>query len=1191
MSGLAIQMMGRMAVTDIQFTDVPDNLHADFLNAISVQAKAALPDASAAISANAGSGKTKVLIDRVARLLLQREDGRPGAAPDSILCITYTKAAASEMLSRLFKTLGAWSVMEDDELRGRLAELEGRPAQSYSDDNLRIARALFAQALETPGGLRIETIHAFCSRVLRRFPLEAGVLPGFREIEEDEADDLWAGAANAAILKAAEETPDLLDILAIEGGHEGAFAGLKKLRYASERILSFAEDHNNDLDEIEAATRLALNAPELSPEELIANAMGDALPRAELVAAVQVISESDKATDKRTFERVVAALEASNPLEAWEHYRTAFFTAKGPYKSLLTKALLGDPLVTALFATGDEPGREVTRVLELDEVLAVANTYQRTRALLRVGLPALRDFKRAKTRRAALDFEDLIVKTKDLLTTPGMSEWVLFKLDGGLSHVLLDEAQDTSPMQWELIKALTEEFRAGDGRERAQDPRTLFIVGDEKQSIYSFQGADPSLMRINANEFAQQGELIQETMGMSFRSSPEVLNFVDEVWNGSPEIVLPGSDVPPHGADTVVHTARRAGQPGSVELWPVDAKLEEDEADAWDRPVNALRYSSPKARLANKIALNVKEMIARGDSVWREQADRSWARSAMRAEDVLILVRSRTGGFFDAMIGALKAQNVPVAGADRLTLNEHIGVQDCLNLMRFVLLQDSDLVLAEILRGPFCGLVDDDAYLYPLAGERGRGVSLWQRVQESDIAEVQPVAAFLNELLEHRHLPAYEFLSRVLDCPCVVGRTGWAAINERLGHPAKDPIEALLARALSHDADKPASLQLFVSAMDVDDVAIKRDLAAPEGEVRIMTVHGAKGLQAPVVILPDTTAPPKGTSDTLFTVDDVPVWTPRKADDVPQTAAVRELNNGRAEEEHRRLLYVALTRAQDRVIIAGSWHGRSGVGGRSWYELCRGAMERLEPASFDESDDGEPKIVVHGTLPPVLSEDAEQNVVPTVLPDWVSRPPPVLDKGRYFAAPSRMLGHNAPILAPFGPRREARLKRGRLIHALLEYLPELPETARERAGDAWLLRQGITEAPDRVEMLEAAMRVLTAPEIAHVFGPGSRAEAAIIGTSPHLPPSAVVNGRVDRLMVTETQVLIIDFKSDQPAAERVEDVADAYMAQMAAYWAVLSEAWPNKEVTAALCWTDSAKLMVLPQDNLLEVLNSAVSGV
>ncbi len=1187
-----------MAVTDMQFTDIPDNAHVDFLKAIGVQAKAALPDTSAAISANAGSGKTKVLIDRVARLLLQREDGRPGAAPDSILCITYTKAAASEMLSRLFKTLGAWSVMEDADLRSRLAALEGRQEGSYTDDNLRIARALFAQALETPGGLRIETIHAFCSRVLRRFPLEAGVLPGFREIEEDEADALWNEAANDAILKAAEETPELLDILAIEGGHEGAFAGLKKLRYASDRILAFVQSHNDDLEEIEAAIRFALNAPDSSPEALIAEAMGEALPRAELVTALQVLSSSKASSDKKTRELVDAALLEVDPLKAWEQYSAAFFTDNRKLKAMVTKSSLNDSNVAAMFDTGvrrapapdEQPCLEVARVLEVETSLALASTYQRTRALLRVGVPALRAFKRAKARRAALDFEDLIVRTRDLLTTPGMSEWVLYKLDGGLSHVLLDEAQDTSPMQWELIKSLTEEFRAGQGRERAQDPRTLFIVGDEKQSIYSFQGADPSLMRINANEFAQQGELIQETMGMSFRSSPEVLNFVDEVWNGSPDIDLQGADVPPHVADTVVHTARRAGQSGAVELWPIEAKKEEDPADAWDRPVNALRYSSPKALLAKKIALEVKEMIARGDSVWREQDDRSWARSPMRPEDVLILVRSRTGGFFDAMIGALKAQNVPVAGADRLTLNKHIGVQDCLNLMRFVLLPDSDLVLAEILRGPFCGLIDDDTYLYPLAAERGRGVSLWQRVQESDISDVKPVAAFLSELLNHRHLPAYEFLSRVLDCPCVAGRTGWTAINERLGHPAKDPIEALLARALSHDADRPASLQIFVAAMDVDDVAIKRDLAAPEGEVRIMTVHGAKGLQAPVVILPDTTAPPKGASDTLFTVDDVPVWTPRKADDVPHTAALRDLSNGKAEEEHRRLLYVALTRAQDRLIIAGSWHGRSGVGGRSWYELCRNAMARLHPESFEEDDD-DPKIVVHGTLPPAMPKPPQMGHDEAQMPDWISRHPSTTQQGQYFAAPSRMLGHNAPILAPFGPRREERLKRGRLIHALLEYLPELPQTARKRAGEDWLLRQGIEDAADREDMLGAAMRVLTAPEIAHVFGPGSRAEAAIIGRSPHLPPSAIVNGRVDRLKVTDDQVLIIDFKSDQPAAEHIDDVADAYMAQMAAYWAVLSEAWPNKEIIAALCWTDSAKLMVLPQDKLLEVLNSAKSGV
>lgn len=1175
--------------------DTPDNEHADFLVAIGVQAKAALPDASAVISANAGSGKTKVLIDRVARLLLQREDGRPGAQPDSILCITYTKAAASEMLSRLFRTLGAWSVMEDDELRLRLSKLEGRPPESYLDENLKIARALFAQALETPGGLRIETIHAFCSRVLRRFPLEAGVLPGFSEIEEDESNALWAEAADAAILRAAINQSDLLDLLAVEGGHEGAFAGLGKLRYASERVLAFAARYNNSDEEMSEALRFSLNASDLTPEEMIIDAMTTALPRAALKAAAEVLSQSKTKMDLRLADHINEMLVIQDPLKAWECYRGAFFGKSAPYKSLLSKKMQSDASLVSLFSTDDISGTEVARVMALETDMGVARAYQRTRALLIVGIPALKAFRDAKARRAALDFQDLIVKTRDLLTTPGMSEWVLYKLDGGLSHVLLDEAQDTSPMQWELIKALTEEFGAGEGSERAQDPRTLFIVGDEKQSIYSFQGADPSLMRINANEFAiQQPDLIQETMGMSFRSSPEILKFVDEVWNGSPDIEMPFDGVPPHAADNVLHTARRAGQPGTVELWPIAAKQEDDPEDAWERPVNAMRYSSPKAKLANQIAGEVKAMIARGDSVWREQTNGDWARSAMRAEDVLILVRSRTGGFFDAVIGALKSKDVPVAGADRLKLNDHIGVQDCLNLMRFVLLPESDLVLAEILRGPFCGLVDDDAYLYPLGAGRKKGISLWQRVRESDDNAVKAVATFLNEMIDHRHLPAFEFLSRVLDCPCVSGRTGWVAINERLGHPAKDPIEALLSRALSHDADRPASLQVFVAAMDVDDVDIKRDLASPEGEVRVMTVHGAKGLQAPVVILPDTTATPKGTSDTLFTIDGVPVWTPRKVDDVPETLAARELANGKAEEEHRRLLYVALTRAQDRLIIAGSWHGRSGVGGRSWYELCRSAMERLVPefdADADAVSDGDAESVVYGALPPLADDAAKPDSDAATLPDWVFSPPPVIETGRYFVAPSRLLGHKAPILAPFGPRREARLKRGRLIHALLEYLPELPLEARETAGDQWLSRQGIEDDGARAEMLGAAMGVLLAPEIAHVFGPGSRAEAAIIGTSDRLPPSTIVNGRVDRLVVTDDEVLIIDFKTDQPAATSVDQVAKAYMVQMAAYAAVLQEAWPEKTVTAALCWTDSAKLMVLPSDDLLEVLNSAKSGV
>ena len=1169
----------------------------DYTDAVKAQSEAADPAHSAWVVANAGSGKTKVLIDRVARLLLRRADGRVGAKPDSILCITYTKAAANEMLSRLFGTLGNWSMMEDQDLRAKLAELEGRDPASYERDDLKAARALFARALETPGGLRIETIHAFCARVLRRFPLEAGVYPGFTDIEEREAAELWDEARREAILAAAEKHARDLDILARASGHDGAMAALNALRNNSAAARQFATSHKGDMGAMEDALREAMNAPLEGPEALIGRAMGEEFPEADIRAALTTLRTYNQRDDKRTANAIEAALAASDAGDKWTAYRRAFFGAKmKPYTALYNAGSKKDASVVALFGTGDSEGTEVARMLEFVAKFKAAETLERTLALLRIGLPALEAYGQAKQMRAALDFDDLIEKTRALLSTREASEWVLYKLDGGLSHVLVDEAQDTSPAQWQLINALVHEFFAGKGSERQQDPRTQFVVGDEKQSIFSFQGADPDMFHSERQAFQKRepSNMLPE-MQMSFRSSPEVLGFVDTVWN------LEGEDGAPHAADVPVghtkthHTARRAGQPGRVELWPiVEHERADTDPDGWARPLNALVETSPKARLAAKIAAMIQQMIKAGETVWEEISDdpeRRWQRRASQPEDFLILVRNRKDGLFEALIAALKRHDLPVAGADRLVLADHIGVQDCLNLMRFALLPGDDLTLAEILRGPFCGLVDDDTQLFIIAHDRGRGVSLWDSLQGNDAPQFDQAKAFLENVLGRAGWPPYEFLSAVLDQEQPLGKTGWQLLNARLGSPARDPIEALLARAIGHDAAMPASLQAFIAVMESDKSDIKRDLAAPDGEIRVMTVHGAKGLQSPVVILPDTTSAPKARSGPVFEIEDCMVWSPRKDDDTGAAAAQREIDEAKALREHKRLLYVALTRAQDRLVICGAWNGRQtgkGYVARSWYDLCATAMEAYDPIAEDE----EMRPRTHGDPAPCLPAHEVGAAEMATLPEWALRRPPVFaGMQTRQIAPSALLRANIQVPAPFGAARAQRMRRGQLIHALLQYLPDIAASERRAAGANWLARQTGLEPKARAEMLDAAMGVLETPAFAGVFAQGGRAEAPVIGGAPELPADTVINGRVDRLVVTDTDILIVDFKTDQPAPARAEDVAETYLAQMGAYYAVLKQAYPAHDISAALVWTDGPDLMQLPPERMLAALKSSREGL
>lgn len=1157
--------------------------------ASAAQASAANPNASAYATANAGSGKTKVLIDRVARLLLRRPDGRPGAAPDSILCITYTRAAASEMLTRLFRTLGNWAVMEDEPLREQLSRLEEQDPGSYSQDQLKAARALFARALETPGGLRIETIHAFCARILRRFPLEAGVVPGFTELEEEDAKQIWQHAKHSAIASAADNNPDALALIAREAGRDGASSALDALKVSGSTLRVFVSQCDYDAGKIDAALKAAIQPPGFSPEELINAAVTTQLPRVEIQRAIHALA-GGKVTDVKLADLLVSVLSAPDARSAFDLYASVFLTAAGAIraKGMFTKGIAeAAPLVPDLFAIGEPEGSETRRILALLDDLKRAEAYARTAALLKVGLPALQSYEEGKTRRGALDFDDLIERTRDLLASEGLSSWVLYKLDVGLSHVLLDEAQDTSPAQWELIRALTQEFTAGEGRERLQDPRTVFMVGDEKQSIYSFQGADPARFLAETQALTQRdSKVVQADMRMSFRSSPEILNYVDTVWNTAPVIDVPSGDARPMTADTIIHTAKRWTEPGLVELWPIESKDADPETDAWARPVDALRVTSPKVKLASAVARSTKQMLSDAAPVWTEGGGQRPARPG----DILILVRERRGGLFEAIISALKSAGVPVAGADRLRLTDYIGVQDCLNLMRFAVLPSRDLTLAEVLRGPFCGLVDDDKYLFELASGRQQGETLWSRVQASTDPDVSRVRSFLDSLIANAALPPFEFLSAVMDVPDGNGLTGWNKINARLGTPARDPVEALMARALGHDSAGPSSLQLFVAGLEATPVEIKRDLAEAGHEVRVMTVHGAKGLQAPIVILPDTTSKPKLPSEVILSAAGAVVWSPRKETDIQPTALARLVAESKALEEHRRLLYVALTRAQDRLLIAGHWYGGEGDGAKgyhdeSWYALCRNAMENLP---YQETQTG---IWYFGDQPKALSPESDRPVTSIGLPDWALRAPGVDMPERRLTAPTSLIGPRTRVAAPFDSRREANLKRGRLIHSLLQHLPELPVVDRHKAGAAFLARDPELSEGQRAEMLAAAEGILNAPGLSEIFQLGGRAEAAVIGTSKKLPEGVIINGRVDRLVVTPERVLVIDFKTDQPAPQDVSGVSEGYITQMAAYAAVLESAYPGREVVAVLCWTDGPKMMRIPDSMLSDSLNTALRVV
>jgi ATP-dependent helicase/nuclease subunit A len=1144
-----------------------------------LQIRASSPGQSVFVTANAGSGKTSTLVARVARLLLA------DAPPETILCVTYTKAAAAEMQRRLFDTLGKWSILEDSELRLELTRLEGEGSARWDAAFLSKARALFARALETPGGLKIQTIHAFCEKLLKRFPLEADVSPGFKVMDDADAAEI-AHEARGQVAELALAGPGLLadayarlSIALAFDDFQSMFAAFETRRAAIDAYIARCGG------QVEQDVWRACGFVEPTA---VAEILEEAAIDADLWRAAAAVLEAGTATDGKCALKLRAAAASGDFGEAL----AALFTENGAGTpatwTAKTKALsLREDLRAALLADQDrlEEARERVRAARVAEdtvhALILAHAYVAAYAA-------------AKRASGALDFADLILKTCELLTVRADAAWVLYKLDGGIDHILVDEAQDTAPEQWAIIRALTSEFFAGAGaiRLRADLERTLFIVGDEKQSIYSFQGADPERLRI---ETAQYHEAIQavgrpsESVPLiaSWRSTPQVLGFVDAVfadpasWQGVP---------PPSGEAVLRHLAMREGDAGCVDLWPLEREEPGRERDAWDRPLDEEASTSANRRLAEKIAAEIQALIARGDAVF-DKDTRLWR--GAHAGDVLILVRRRRA-LFEEILRALKRRGVPVAGADRLSLSAHIAFDDLMALARFLQYSDDDLTLAALLKAPFLGLDDDS--LFKLAYGRGK-TSLWQ-VLSARAAQRPDWAAALAFLIrcreEAKARRPFDFFSRLLGFTDDEGRSVRARILTRLGAEAEDVLDEFLAQVLAAERAGVSDLERLIAAFAGLDITVKREMEGARGEVRVMTVHGSKGLEAPIVFLPETTVKRGARGSPLLPTEDGGfLWASSSKQDCAASKAARDRRAQKEEHEAQRLYYVALTRARDRLVLCGRINARDKletVGG--WYGAAEAAFASEALADQVRTLDGGARRF--GPDPERRTPHAPNTAAASTLPAWATaRAAP--EAALRYASPSRLGDEDADAgLAP-SPLAEAgglgRYRRGDLIHRLLQLLPDLAPAERWVAAARLLSRErDLTEA-QRAEMAQAALGVLNDPQFAAVFGPGSRAEIAVAGMAPGLGSVGAISGRVDRLLVEGDRVLVVDFKTNRPAPARIEDADPAYIRQMAVYVAVLKSIFPDRRVEAALVWTDGPRLMPVPENLTAETLARLAASV
>jgi len=1122
------------------------------------QRAASDPNTSAFVAASAGSGKTKLLTDRLLRLMLS------GTRPERILCLTYTKAAAAEMTIRLNRRLGEWVAMPEEKLDAQLHALGLRPGT----ESRQRARKLFADVLDLPGGMRIGTIHAFCQSLLRRFPVEAGLSPHF--MLEDELDATTRLREARELTLAQPKNRAAIAALAGETDEQSFIALTGNLNAGQNDLHALLREFGPDgIADMQSA---ALNAAGHAHEDILRAALKWEREH-DLHRAISRIAGAGTNTGRDWAQRRLAWLahDLENRFLNWVDYASEYFIKSGERRSL--KILTGKALAAEQDHLHAELALEQARLEDIQERRNAARLAALNAQLLSLVAPILQRDAAIRSERANLTYGDLISMTAKLLKDPGAA-WILYKLDGGIDHLLLDEVQDTAPAQWKIAEAIAEEFFAGIGA--SEQKRSIFAVGDAKQSIFSFQGADLHSFEAYRAKFRNRvlhagAAWLDGELSVSFRSTAPVLQLTDAVFSeggACAGVALPG---------TLSHGVSRLGQAGSVTLWPLTEAEAAPDLPAWAVPDDYATELSAKTGLARALAREIKTLLQGHVLPSRGRT--------LTPGDILILVRHRDD-LVAAITRELKVSDIPVAGADRMVLTEQQAVSDLLALCDSLLLPEDDLAFAQFLASPLGGLSDDSLMQLAIGRHATLSATLARRCAErADWLDAQEFFSVLRSRADF--IAPFALLSEALG---PLG--GRARLLARLGPEAAEPIDELLAEALAFARRDPVSLQNFVFQLRQSGAEIKREAEAGGDIVRIMTVHGAKGLQAPLVILPDTTGMPK-TRDTLFWLTppqqpetQIPIFCPRAE---LRSQAVREaVDESRTaqNEEQNRLLYVALTRAEDELIICGAKPKKS-PSPACWYESVRLGFDRLGVAP---DTDGKRVFATSQTADPDRAVAVAASVDNSSIPVWAGgaplwRPlPPAAENIRPEPlAPSRNTEDEAkravtasPVGKNLGALRQARaaaLAKGRMVHALLQHLPDIAPPDRVPAAARYLDYAAAELAPAaRTAIAQSVLAILDDPELRPLFGAQSRAEAPITGVVGDVE----IGGLIDRLAVGEREILLADYKTDRQPPEQAEGIPTAYLRQLAAYVALLAQIYPSHRIHCVLIWTETAAKMMVP---------------
>ena len=1029
------------------------------------QLRASNPFDSVWVSASAGTGKTKVLTDRVLRLLLQV------TKPEKLLCLTFTKAAAAEMKNRINAVLKEWAICDENKLQN---EIEVLTQETPEIEVIQKARSLFSNVLETPGGMKIMTIHSFCQSLLKRFPLEAGVPPHFEVLDDLSANAMKEDILNEVLMD--QNIRDSLQKMAYLVSTDTLMDLLSRILDDTSRFLKLMDKNPGGINTVIQSIKRHLNISNYHTEKQIIN---------------EYCSE-----------------------EEWSAQKAQYLTKQ----DTIRKTMQEDP--------------NSQKVWDINEHLKSFKIAQATQTLLDIAFRVIGKYQTLKSHQALLDYSDLIEKTKDLLYRSSTAAWVLYKLDGGIDHILVDEAQDTNKSQWAIIKALAEEFFSGE--DASNRLRTLFVVGDKKQSIFSFQGADPIAfeeMRIFFEKriIDSQNTFYNIPLNYSFRSTEPVLRLVnyllqnEQARNG----VLSENE-------EAYHLANRSEDAGLIEIWPVEEPQKEDAPDPWKPPIERQENKSAMKRLVDKLVRKIDSMI--GTETLMSQ------NRPIEPGDILILLQKR-GSMMAEIVRSLREKQIPVAGVDRLVLSDHLAIQDMMALTEFVLQPQNDLNLANLVKSPILELAEDD--LYKLCIHRGK-LTVWQRIQK-----LYPQKALLLKQIMNiaDKMPPFEFYNTVLEAFGM--RKNFVA---RFGQEVNEALDELLNLALTFEQTQTPSLQLFLNWFSQQEIEIKRDLDnSGINAVRIMTVHGSKGLQGNIVFLPDTCSSrnksPAG-GDFIWLDEELPLWIPNAAlrpHRLEDYFKEKELLNN---QEKRRLLYVAITRAKDRLYVSG--YGRKSS--NNWYDLILNSLpETIEPDENGIIKWDSPqkrKISLHAKANTPYDFDS--------MPMWTTKAPPTENIKPDPLSPSKLdIDEDTDIAieeSVLDSNQELALRRGTFLHKMLQFLPTLPPEKR--------LEYLQSKCPSDIEVPENFLQIFDHPDLKDLFNTNSMAEVPVVGTVN----GQVFSGQIDRLVVLPNEVKIIDFKTNRFVPNEIPTL---YKNQLNAYKDLLKSIFPDRIVKAYILWTQT----------------------